>query len=224
MRLAPSTNCCLIPSGRACEQDPLVRHARPVVDPVVDREPVTDVLEDRPPRRARDKPEARDDQPLEEHLHEEDLLLERVRLEEHVAKLVEMRVAFALPADLPDELEPRLGVARLVLHHRRVVEARLGIGSGIQELRRHLAGDDVRLQLLHDDRAPDVAPPCQPFRRALALGHRRERVPGHVAHLPFLVLRELVEAEDARVRGPVLPLLHDRLCAHERDHNGTIGP
>ena len=53
---------------------------------------------------------------------------EQVGLEEHVRELVEVRIALALSADLADQPQPRLGVARLVLHHRGVVEARLGVG------------------------------------------------------------------------------------------------
>ena len=48
---------------------------------VVDREPVAEILEDGPARRPRDHPEARDDQALVEHLHQEDLLLDRVGIE-----------------------------------------------------------------------------------------------------------------------------------------------
>ena len=40
-----------------------------------------------------------------------------------------------------DQLQPRLGVARLVLHHRRVVELASGSGAA-QELRRHLAREE----------------------------------------------------------------------------------
>ena len=76
-----------------------------VVDAVVDREAVAEVLEDRAARRAGDQPEARDDQPLEEDLHEEDLLLEQVEVvEEHARELVEVRVALAGAADLPRSL------------------------------------------------------------------------------------------------------------------------
>ena len=139
---------------RLLEQHTLVRHSRAVMDPVVDREPVADVLENRPARRARDQPEARDDQPLEEDLHQEDLLLEGVRLEKHVTEPVEMRITLPFPAELGDQLQPGLGMARLVLHHRRVVELRLRIGGRVQQLRGHLAGEHVRLELLHDDRPP----------------------------------------------------------------------
>ena len=115
-----------------------------------------------PASRARDQPEARDDQALVEDLHLEDLLLERVGLEGHVRELVEVRVALGGAAGLGDQLEPRLGVARLVLHHRRVVELRLGVGRDVQELGGHLAGEHVRLELLGEDRAPHVAAgaPC----------------------------------------------------------------
>src|SRR5206468_4228667 len=105
----------------------------------------------------------------------------------------------------------------LVLHHRRVIEPRLGIRRGVQELRRHLARDDVGLQLLHDDAAPDVAPPRLPLRRALPLRHGRELTPRHVPNLPLRVLRELVEAEDAGVAAalPVLRLRLNGLGAHD---------
>ena len=75
-----------------------------VVDPVVDGQPVAEVLEHRPGRGARDHPEARDDQPLEEHLHQEDLLLERVEREEHRRELVEIRIALGLAAGLLQSL------------------------------------------------------------------------------------------------------------------------
>ena len=42
---------------------------------------------------------------------------------------VEVRVALPVPAGLGDQLQPRLGMARLVLHHRRVVQLRLGWGA-----------------------------------------------------------------------------------------------
>ena len=86
---------------RRLEQDALVRHPGSMMDPVVDREAVAEVLEHRPARRARDQAKARDDQPLEEHLHEEDLLLEQVGLEEHVRELVEVRVALPSPPTWP---------------------------------------------------------------------------------------------------------------------------
>ena len=202
---------------RRLEQHPLVRHPGAVVDAVVDREPVAEVLEHRAARRARDQPEARDDQPLEEDLHEEDLLLEQVGLEEHVRELVEVRVALPLPADLADQPQPRLGVARLVLHHRRVVEARLRVGRRREQLRRHLAREDVGLQLLHDHRAPDVATARLPLGRPLPLRHERDLAPRHVVHLPLLVLREVVEAEDAGVFGAVVGLRGDGIGAHPRD-------
>ena len=115
------------------------------------------------------------------------------------ASCVQVRVALGDAADLVDQLQPPLGVARLVLHHRRVVELRLGIGRDVQELRGHLAGEHVGLELLREDGAPHVASARAALRRALALGDRRELVPGQVAHLPLLALGELVEAQDACV-------------------------
>ena len=87
------------------------------------------------------------------------------------AERVEVRVALALAADLADQLQPRLGVARLVLHHRRVVEPRLRVGRRVEQLRRHLDREHVGLELLHDDRAPDVHAPRAALRRALPLRH-----------------------------------------------------
>ncbi len=209
----------LRPVGGMLEQHAFVRHAGAVVDPVVDREAVAEILEDRPARRARDQPEARDDQPLEEDLHQEDLLLQRVRLEEHVAERVEVRITLALAPDLADQLEPRLGVARLVLHHRGVIEPRLGIGRRVEQLRRHLDREDVRLQLLHHDGTPDVLPPRQAFRRALPLRHRGDLAPRQVAHHPLLVLRQLVEAQHTCVGAAVL-----FACVLVPDRLGTHGP
>ena len=72
------------------------------MDPVVDRQPLAEVLEHRPRRGGGDHAEARDDHPLEEDLHQEDLLLERVEVEEHRRELVEVRVALGLAARLVD--------------------------------------------------------------------------------------------------------------------------
>ena len=83
-----------------------------MVNAVVDREAVADVLEDSSAGGARDQAEARNDQPLEEDLHEEDLLLEQVELvEEHTRELVQVGVALGGAADLAQELEPGLDVA-----------------------------------------------------------------------------------------------------------------
>ncbi len=71
-------------------------------------------------------------------MHLEDFLLERLGLEGHLRELVEMGVALGGAADLGNQLQPRLGVARLVLHHRRVVELGLGLRRRREELRRHL--------------------------------------------------------------------------------------
>ena len=145
------------------KQHLLVRHAGPVMDAVVGRQPVAEVLEHGPARGASDQPEARDDQALVEDLHLEDLLLERVRLERHVRELVQVRVALRGAACLLDQLQPGLGVARLVLHHRRVVELRLRIGRDVQQLRRHLAGEHVGLELLREHGTPHVLAPCLPL-------------------------------------------------------------
>ena len=60
----------------------LVGHAGAVMDAVVDRSSRLQRSSSTVPRDERAiKPEARDDQPLVEDLHEEDLLLERVEVE-----------------------------------------------------------------------------------------------------------------------------------------------
>ena len=184
---------------RSLEQDALVGDAGAVVDAVVDREPVAEILEHGAARRAGDQAEARDDQALEEDLHLEDLLLERLRLERHLRQLVEVGVALRDAAGLVRELQPRLDVAGLVLHHRRVVELRLAMRRQVEQLRRHLDRELVRLQLLGDHRAPDGLAPLLPLRRGAraGLGDRRDLAPRHVPHLPLLLLRQLVEAEDA---------------------------
>ena len=202
--------------GGVLEQHLLVGHPGAVVDAVVGGEPVADVLEHGPARGARDQPEARDDQPLVEDLHLEDLLLERVRLEGHVRELVQVGVALGGAAGLGDQLQPRLGVARLVLHHRRVVELRLGVGRDVEQLRGHLAGEDVRLELLGEHRAPHVPAPGLPHRRALALRDRRQLAPGQVAHLPLLALGQLVEAQDAGERLALVRLLVDHLLGRHQ--------
>ena len=132
-------------NSRAFKQHALVGHAGSVVDAVVDREPVAEILEQRAARRAGDHAEARDDQALEEDLHHEHLFLERVRVEHLPGELVEVRIALGHPPRLLDQLQPGLGVARLVLHHRRVVELRLAVRGDREELRRHLDGELVRL-------------------------------------------------------------------------------
>jgi hypothetical protein len=170
-----------------------------VVDAVVDREPVAQVLQQCAARGAGDQPEARDDQPLEEDLHLEDLLLERLRLESHLRQGVEVRVSLGDTAGLLGELQPRLDVPRLVLHHRRVVELRLVVGCQVQELPGHRDGELVGLELLRDHRAPHRPSPLLPLRggTGACLRDRRDLPPGHVPHLPLLLLRELVEAQDA---------------------------
>src|SRR5581483_11679596 len=55
----------------------------------------------------------------------------------------------------------------------------------------------VGLQLLGDDRPPEVASPRELLRRALVLRDRRHLAPRQVAHLPLGALRQLVVAEDA---------------------------
>src|ERR671922_584377 len=179
------------------EQHLLVGHAGAVVDAVVGREPVAEVLEHGAARRAGDKAKTRDDQALVEDLHLEDLLLERVGLERHVRELVEVRVALRRAAGLLDQLQPRLRMAGLVLHQRRVVELRLVVGRDVEQLRRHLAREHVRLQLLREDGAPHVLAARLPLRAAPALRNRRHLPPRQVADLPLLLLRELVEAQDA---------------------------
>ena len=169
-----------------------------------------------PARRAGDQAEARDDQPLEEDLHQEDLLLEHVGLEEHVRELVEVRVALALAADLADQLQPRLGVARLVLHHRRVVEARLRV-------RRRLSSCDAISQAKTSAWSCCMTTERQMSRRRAC--RSGEPFPsgtygisphGMSSHLPLLVLGEVVEAEDARVAAAVV-LRRDGLGVHRGD-------
>src|SRR5919109_209968 len=179
------------------EQHLLVGHAGAVVDAVVGREPVAEVLEHGAARRAGDEAEARDDQALVEDLHLEDLLLERVGLERHVRELVEVRVALRRAAGLLDQLQPRLRMAGLVLPPRRGVELRPLVGRDVEQLRRHLAREHVRLQLLREDGAPHVLAARLPLRAAPALRNRRHLTPRQVADLPLLLLRELVEAQDA---------------------------
>ena len=53
-RFAALTSFACAPSPGALEQDPLVRHPRAVVDAVVDREPVAEILQHGAARRARD--------------------------------------------------------------------------------------------------------------------------------------------------------------------------
>src|SRR2546422_803947 len=126
-------------------------------------------------------------------------------------KVGSSRIALSRSADLAGEPQPRLGVARLVLHHRRVVELRLVIGRDVEELGGHLAGELVRLELLRDHGTPQVAPASDLLRRALRLRDRRDLAPGQVANLPLGALGQLVEAEDARVCGWILVLLLDYL-------------
>ena len=174
------------------------------MDAVVDGEPVAEVFEDGAARRAGDEAEARDDQALVEDLHVHDLLLERVGRDLHPGELVEVRIGLAPTAGGVDEAKPRLRVARLVLHHRRVVELRLRIGRHAEELRRHLDRQLVRLQLLGDDGAPHVVPARSLLRAALVLRHWRRVVPGQVAYLPFGPFGQFVVAEDPFVGRAVL--------------------
>ena len=81
------------------------------MDAVVRGKAVAEVLQDGAARRPGDQPEPGDDQALVEDLHEEDLLLERVRLERHVRQVVKVRIPFRCAARLPDELQPRLRMA-----------------------------------------------------------------------------------------------------------------
>ena len=72
----------------------------------------------------------------------------------------------------------------------------------LEQLRRHLDRERVRLELLGDDRAPDALAAGLLLLRPGGLRNRRELAPGHVPDLPFLLLRQLVEAEDLlRARG-----------------------
>ena len=130
-----------------------------------------------------------------------------------------MRVALGGAAGLADELEPRLRMARLVLHHRRVVELRLVVGRDVQELRGHVAREHVRLELLGQDRAPHVLAPSLPLRRSLPLGDGRQLAPREVPDLPLLPLRQIVEAEDA---GESLAALGGHLDQLARRHPGRL--
>ena len=190
------------------------------MDAVVDREAVADVLQNRSAGGARDQPKPRDDQAFEEHLHQEHLLLEQVELvQEHPSELIEVGVSLGGPADLPEELEPRLHVARLVLHHRRVVEPGLVMGRRVQKLRRHLHGQDVRLVLLGDDGTPDVGPAGLLLRGAARFRDRGDVAPRDVGGLPLGALGELVVADDAGapLRGVIrVGLDTKRLDAHAR--------
>src|SRR5204863_10038814 len=96
---------------------------------------------------------------------------------------------------------------------------RLRVRRDVQELRGHLAGEHVGLQLLREDGAPHVAPARPALVSAFALRDRRDLAPGQVAHLPLLPLRSLVEATNARKGLALLALLVDHLPRrHEADH------
>ena len=109
----------------------------------------------------------------------------------------------AVPPTSLDQRQPRLAVARLVLHHRRVVDLGLVVRREREELRRHLDRELVGLELLGDHRAPDVEPPRLLLRRAPQLGDRRQVLPGQGVDAPLGALREVVEAEDLLV--PLAP-------------------
>ena len=76
----------------------LVGNPGAVVNAVVEREPVAEVLEHGPRRGFRDQAELWDDQPLEEDLHQKDLLLERVGADDELRHLVEVGVTLPLAA------------------------------------------------------------------------------------------------------------------------------
>jgi hypothetical protein len=78
---------------RLAQKHALVGDAGAVMDAVVDREPLAHRLEHGPGRGLRDQLELRDDQPFEEDLHHEDLLLERVGPDHERRHLVEVGVA-----------------------------------------------------------------------------------------------------------------------------------
>src|SRR5919106_2922759 len=201
----------------ALEEDALVGQARAVMDAVVDREAVAKVLEHRPARRAGDQAEPGDDEALEEDLHEEDLLLQRVEVQLEVGELVEVGVALARPPRRLGQAQPGLDVARLVLRHRRVVELRLVMGSELEQLRRHLDRERVGLELLGDDGAPDALAARPLLVGAPRLRDRRLLLPREIAHLPLVALGEPVVAEDAvpALRARLLPLRRrSRLAAH----------
>src|SRR5207302_8466033 len=85
-------------------------------------------------------------------------------------------------------------------------------------------GAELGLRLLREAPAPAAPRPRRPPRRALALRHRRDLAPRHVAPLPLLVLRKLVEAQDAGVFAPVFALLRNGFRAHRRDLNRSHRP
>ena len=119
------------------------------------------------------------------------------------AKLVQIGVALGHAADLAEELQPRLDVARLVLHHRLVVEPCLVVRSGVQELRRHLHREDVRLVLLRDPRSARRRCRRAFFSadpRASGTGGRSLQGTSRTCHSARLA--RLVVAEDARAGVP----------------------
>src|SRR4029077_12447867 len=100
----------------------------------------------------------------------------------------------------------------------RVVELRLRVGRDVQQLRRHLAGEHVGLELLGEHRAPHVPTPCLALRRALALRDRRYVTPGQVSNLPFLTFRQLIEAQQAGERLALEVIsIDDLLGRHQRE-------
>jgi len=79
--------------------------------------------------------------------------------------------------------------------HGRVVELRLDVRRHVEKLRRHVASEHVRLELLRQHRAPHVPTPSLLCGEPLPSGSRH-LAPGKIAHLPFAALRELVEPQD----------------------------
>ncbi|MGZ8687626.1 MAG: hypothetical protein ACXWZP_04295, partial [Gaiellaceae bacterium] len=69
----------------------------------------------------------------------------------------------------------------------------------VEQLAGHHHRELVGLELLGDHRAPHSLPALLALGRGSGprLGDRRDLAPRQVAHLPLLLLRELVEAEDA---------------------------
>ena len=94
-------------------------------------------------------------------------------------------------------------------------------GASDEELRGHLDGQRVGLELLGDDGAPDVPAARDLLRRPRRLRDRRHLAPRQVARLPLGLLRQLVEAEDA-LGARVLGMGDDLVDELTRLHADTL--